>query len=315
MFAGGFGLPFNHSLYRPVEDWPKLNDWIMGDAPGPHQKADETPEVLRQQAQRISDTRAVLRHVVDQSRPDVLLVLASDRGRLFSAVQVPQIWIYTGQDELWGSSRLAELDEPAAEDIIRFKAAPNLAGFIREELAYHGFDLSYGEKLRPMFQPDYGLDASVVNAVRFLRPALDIPVVPILLNTQLQPMPNGQRCRALGKALAAMIEERPERVAVVASGGLWHDHHGSRAGFVDEKLDEWLLKTLERGLSERIEPLFAVNSDTGFGGVAEMRLWATLGAVCESFGAKSVTVDYFPSYTAGAGMGFAYWPGGSAGAH
>jgi protocatechuate 4,5-dioxygenase beta chain len=200
------------------------------------------------------------------------------------------------------------MNEPAGEDIIEVKSAAELANFMREELTYHGFDLSYGERLRPMLQPDYGVDTSLVAAIRFLTPALDIPVVAVLLNTQLLPMPSGQRCRALGKAIAGIIGERRERIGLVASGGLWHDHHGFRAGFVDDRLDQWVLRSLERGLSERLEPLFAVESDTGYGGLAEMRLWATLAAACESFGAKAVTVDYFPSDAAGAGVGFAYWP-------
>src|SRR5947208_2008870 len=130
MFVGGVGLPFNPSLYRPIRDWPKIHSWTMGDAPGPRTEFYESEETLQQQADRVRDAGIILRHQIKLWRPDALLILASDRGRLFSSVQIPQLWIYTGREEIWGSTRLAELDEPADEEIIRLQTAPDLANFI-----------------------------------------------------------------------------------------------------------------------------------------------------------------------------------------
>ena len=305
MIVVGVALPFNHSVYRPAQEWPKLHEWVMGPSYPP--RSEETPEELQQQVARIGTAAAIIRHQLDEARPDVMVVLATDHGRLFSNVQVPQLCTFTG-DELWGSTRIAELNEPADGEILKLNGAPDLAAFIQEELVYHKFDMSYSRVMRPLGQPEYGADASLVEAVRLLTPALNIPVVAIFMNTQLDPAPSGQRCYALGKALGSILGERHERIALVASGGMSHDHHGLRAGFVDDMMDQWVLKTLGRGLSERMAPMFSMDSDSHHGGTAELRLWMAAGAACENFGSKAITVDYFPSPTAGAGIGFAYWP-------
>ncbi len=307
MLELGVALPFNHSMYRPAEEWPALHEWIIGPSRQPLELAEETPEVIRQHIARADTAAAIIRHKLEESRPDALVVLVSDHGRLFSPVQVPQFCTFLGE-EIWGSSRLAEREEPADEDIITLKGAPDLAAFVQEELVYHEFDMNYSKSIVPLGQPDYGADASLVNAVRLLNPKLDIPVVPIFMNTQRPPAPNGQRCIDFGRALGEILDERPERIALVASGGLSHDHHGLRGGYVDYPLDQWVLKMLSRGLSGRMAPIFAVESDSVHGGTAEMRLWMAVGAACESVGSSAVKIDYFPSYTAGAGMGFAYWP-------
>jgi aromatic ring-opening dioxygenase catalytic subunit (LigB family) len=137
---------------------------------------------------------------------------------------------------------------------------------------------------------------------------LDIPVIPIYVNCRVAPSPSGHRCYAFGTALADILDERTERIAVFASGGLSHDHHGPRAGWVDPPLDEWLLDQVARGRGANLGRLFDVESDSVRGGVAEARLWAIVAAACEAQGSKAKVVDYVPSYAAATGIGFAYWP-------
>lgn len=307
MLVAGVALPFNHCLYRPVSEWSKVHAWVQGgedDRPGLSQ---ETPDVLEQHMRRIDIAGGVIRHRLKEARPEVIVALVTDHGRMFSGVQVPQIFTLAAE-EIWGSTRLAEFGEPAADEIIRFKGDPALATFIQEELVFHKFDTAFSLTMRPMGQPDYGADQSLTTAIRTISPNLDIPVVPIFINTQLKPAPNGQRSHDFGRTLGAILDESPRRIALVASGGMSHDHHGRRVGFVDDLMDEWVLKTLERGLSERMAPMFSQESDQSHGGTAELRLWMAAAAACESVGAKGLPVDYIMSRTAAAGMGFMYWP-------
>ncbi len=306
MLVFGVGLPFNHFMYRPVEEWPDLHAWIRGNAPQAPERAAETAAVLEGQAKRIAAAAANIRDQLNLARPDALVILATDHGRMFSDVQIPQISTIMAA-EIWGSTRLAELGEPAEDDIVRFPGGVQLANFIQEELVRCGFDMSRSEFVRALAQPAYGVDASLVLAARSLSPGRDVPVVPIFVNTHREPAITGARCQAFGRALGAILDERPERIGLVASGGLSHDHHGSRAGFVDDRLDGWVLETLSRGRSERLAPVFAVQSDSAGGGTAEIRLWMMLGAACESLGAEARTVDYVQSFTAATGMGFATW--------
>ena len=92
------------------------------------------------------------------------------------------------------------------------------------------------------------------------------------------------------------------------SGGLSHDHHGLRAGWVDHPFDQWALKQLSRGKGANLDPIWDLESDSIHGGTAEVRLWSVVAGACESFSGKAVVVDYFPSYTAATGLGFVYWP-------
>lgn len=306
MLVAGVALPFNHSMYRPVDQWQRVRQWVQGAAVGDPRIKDETPEVLQAQKLRVEVAAGVIRHRLMEARPEVLVVLATDHGRLFSAVQQPQLFILA-EDEVWGSPNVAELGEPPGEPI-RFGGKPDLALFIQEELVYHKFDAAFSQTMQPLGQPEYGADPSLVSAVKLVNPTLNLPVVPILMNTQLRPAPNGKRCFDLGRALGQILDEVPQRIAIIASGGMSHDHHGQRAGWVDDLMDEWVLRTLERGLSERMMPMFNQENASAHGGTAELRLWLAAGAAMETVNAKALPVDYFPSLTAAAGVGFAFWP-------
>ena len=49
-----------------------------------------------------------------------------------------------------------------------------------------------------------------------------LPLVPLYVNVYLPPQPTPRRCYAWGRALRAILDARPERVALMASGGLSH---------------------------------------------------------------------------------------------
>ncbi|SLK09068.1 gallate dioxygenase [Novosphingobium mathurense] len=73
-------------------------------------------------------------------------------------------------------------------------------------------------------------------------------IVPLQVGVLQMPIPSGARCYKLGKALRRAIKSYPEdlRVAVMATGGLSHQVHGERAGFINEAWDEEFLVLLER---------------------------------------------------------------------
>src|SRR5215470_4099826 len=53
-------------------------------------------------------------------------------------------------------------------------------------------------------------------------PAPGLPIVPLYVNVYLAPQPTPARCYAWGQALRAILGPRPERIALLASGGLSH---------------------------------------------------------------------------------------------
>ncbi|MPZ13916.1 MAG: hypothetical protein GEU73_05760 [Chloroflexi bacterium] len=304
---------FAPAMFREAVDWPRIHAWLTNGAPQPLDLASETREVVEQQIARIRAAYDVLRQQLEAFRPDVIVMLASDSGRVFTRVQVPQIATYLGE-EIWGSTRYAEIAEPAEDDVVRLPCAPQLAAFLHRELVHLGFDVSYSRTLRPLGQPEYGTTAAFVAPARVLMPSLDIPVVPIYINTLVWPAPNGHRCYALGQSISELLSEREERVALLACGGLSHDHHGPRAGWIDQPFDRWVLEQVARGKGTEMKSMYDLESDALRGGGGQVRLWIIAAAAAETLGAKARIVDYFPSGSAATGMGFAYWPIAVAGA-
>ena len=298
-------------MYRPSAEWPKVLAWALGGRTGHPSSIDESPEAIAAHETRLSNAFAALRQRFDAVAPKALVVVCTDSGRLFSNVQVPQFCTFLGED-LWGSTAMSELGEPAEGHVVHLSGAPELAlEFIQQELVDVGFDMNYArEAVRPMGQPDYGAPAALVEPPEssdWVYGGHPRGRIHIFVNVHRRPAPNGRRCYELGVALSAILKEWPEPVAVLASGGLSHDYHNDRAGWVDEPLDRWVLDMIRRGKGIRLGAIYDLDSDSTRGGAAEVRLWAVAAGAGEPLGAKAHVVDYLPCHAVGAGVGFAYW--------
>jgi aromatic ring-opening dioxygenase catalytic subunit (LigB family) len=306
MLVLGLAASYSPAVLRPTAEWPKIHKWLTGDVPQPLELAQDTPDKLKWYADGIKSGYESLSKQIEAYKPDVLVVLTADDGRLFTQVQVPQFATFVG-DEVWGSTRFAGLGEEAEDDIVTLACSPDLANFIQRELVWHKFDMSYMRMLRPLGESEYGAPAALVAGIRALTPKLNIPVIPIFINSHVEPAPTGHRVYALGKALAEIVEQRPERVAIVAIGGLSHDHHRPRGGWIDYPLDTWVLEHLARGKGAELTPMYDLESDSIHGGTAEFRLWMAVAGACEGTGARAAVSEYAAAYSAASGNGFAHW--------
>ena len=115
--------------------------------------------------------------------------------------------------------------------------------------------------------------------------ANDVPVVPILMNCNVPPVPDQRQCYAVGEALGDVIRNDPPngmRVGLFGSGGLSHEPGGKRYFFIDQDFDHWFMdmleaddhhKLLNEATPERME-------ESGAGGTAELFAWfVVLGAI------------------------------------
>jgi 2,3-dihydroxyphenylpropionate 1,2-dioxygenase len=106
----------------------------------------------------------------------------------------------------------------------------------------------------------------------------NIPVVPVFVNTYLPPLPTARRCTALGKAIADIVAKRPERVALIASGGMSHYPGTSRYYRPAYDFDTWCIRELENGRTGSFLNLSPQQLDEV--GNTEMLPWApVLGAI------------------------------------
>jgi gallate dioxygenase len=73
-------------------------------------------------------------------------------------------------------------------------------------------------------------------------------IVPLQVGVLQLPVPSAKRMWKLGQTLRKAIESYPEdlNVAIMATGGLSHQVHGERAGFLNEAWDNEFLELLEK---------------------------------------------------------------------
>lgn len=294
-------------MYRPKKDWQAIYDSQLTDGvESPNELADETEEVVDDYILRIQEGFSTLRAQLDQYKPDVVVVLGSDDGISFSDAQVPQFCTYTG-DEVMGSTAIAALGEDPTAHTVELPCLPNFAWELQTSLVHHGFDINYMSIQNPLGRPEYGMASAFTRPTSVLLEGSSVPVVPVFVNCRVEPTPSGHRVHDFGTAIGDILEDAPLKAALLTVGGLSHDPNGARSGWIDTRLDSFVLTHLGKGDSSRLKTLFDVDSDTLSGGTGEVRTWIAAGAAAETKGGKATIVDYIPAHRAMTGIGFAHW--------
>lgn len=100
-------------------------------------------------------------------------------------------------------------------------------------------------------------------------------VVPLQVGVLQLPVPSAKRMWKLGQALRRAIESYPEdlNVAIMATGGLSHQVHGERAGFLNEAWDTEFLELLEKAPEQLVGMRIAEYAAKGGMEGAEVIMW------------------------------------------
>jgi protocatechuate 4,5-dioxygenase beta chain len=183
----------------------------------------------------------LLREALREARPDALLMVGNDHLNQFFMDNMPAFLI----------GKMARYVGTFPNEEREF-GIPTCAVAGDAELARHllegglgcGVDFAYSDELR--------LDHSIVVPLLFLRPELDLPIVPVLTNCIAPPLPTARRFHQVGQALRAAIELAPiaRRVVLVASGHLSLEVGGPRqfeAQPVDPEFDSRAADWIRRG--------------------------------------------------------------------
>lgn len=203
-----------------------------------------------------------LGRLLDETKPDVLVIFASDHMETFFLQSVPTFCIVAG-DRAHASFAGRDWDLPIHKPF----AEALLDGLVRRD-----FDMCYSQ--------DAVMGHSFAAPFEWVLEGRNIAVAPIFINTYLPPLPTPRRCAALGKAIADIVANRPERVALLASGGMSH-YPGTWKYYKPAfDFDHWCIEELENGHSESFLSLTPEQLDEV--GNTEMLPWApVLGAVGE----------------------------------
>ncbi len=167
--------------------------------------------------------------------PDVIFLVFNDHATAFSLSMIPTFAIGTGArfnaaDEGWGP-------RPVPAVI----GHPELAAHIAQSVIQQDFDLTIVNEM----DVDHGL--TVPLSLMFGQPdAWPCPVIPFAVNVVQYPVPSGQRCLDLGKAIRCAIEsyDAPLKVQIWGTGGMSHQLQGPRAGLINQEFDRQFLDDL-----------------------------------------------------------------------
>ena len=110
-------------------------------------------------------------------------------------------------------------------------------------------------------------------------------VVPLQVGVLQFPIPSAKRMWKLGRTLRKAIESYPEdlNVAVMATGGLSHQVHGERAGFLNEAWDAEFLDLLEKAPQALVNMRIAEYAAKGGLEGAEVIMWLIMrGALSDN---------------------------------
>lgn len=147
------------------------------------------------------------RDLLEQMKPDVLVVFGPDHARGVFYDMLPAFAI--GVERLTG---VGDYFTPKGD----LPVAGQLARAIFDGVTARGFD--------PAISLDMQVDHGLTQVYARLVPDLDIPIVPIIINSGCPPMPSFARSydfgRAVGDAIAAY--SGGERIVTVGSGGMSH---------------------------------------------------------------------------------------------
>ena len=145
-----------------------------------------------------------------------------------------------------------------------------MAEDLLNKLVRADFDIAYSE--------DAILGHTFAVPFEFVLGGRDIPIVPFHTNVYLPPLPSPKRCAALGRELARSIAHRPERVAILASGGMSHYPGTWKYPQPEFEFDRWVISELERGNADAVLELTVGQLDEV--GDTELLPWAILlGAI------------------------------------
>ncbi|MFT5116093.1 MAG: protocatechuate 4,5-dioxygenase beta chain [Parasphingorhabdus sp.] len=204
------------------------------------------------------------RQWIDEQKPDVVVLVFNDHATVFDLDVIPTFAVgtadsYKPADEGWGPRPVPTVEGHG-----------ELGWHIAESLILDEFDITVVNKM----DVDHGL--TVPMSITCGQPEnWPFKVVPLAVNVVQYPVPTGNRCFNLGRAVRRAIESFDEdiKVAVFGTGGMSHQLHGERAGLINSEWDQRFLDDLTRDTDRlRNIPHLEYVREAGAEGI-EMVMW------------------------------------------
>ena len=161
----------------------------------------------------------LMREKLRRAKPDVIVAIGNDHLHQFFMDNMPAFMI--GKMDAYSGTFYDEIREFGLPTH-RIPGDLELSDAIMEGAFDRGVDFAYSNELT--------IDHSIIVPLTFVRPEMDLPVVPILTNCIAPPLPRPKRFYEVGQAIRSVIDKLKtnKRIAVLVSGHLSLEVGGPR---------------------------------------------------------------------------------------
>lgn len=169
-----------------------------------------------------------------EAAPDVMIVFYNDHMNRFFFDAYPTFALGVGEvhphaDEGWGRRNF-----------------PDLAG--DSAFGWHIARSLVADEFDPTICQEISIDHGILSILPLLWDApWPAPIIPFAVNVIQHPLPTARRLWRLGQAMRRAVESYPKdlKVVVMGTGGMSHQLHGERFGFMNPEWDNRFLDLLE----------------------------------------------------------------------
>jgi aromatic ring-opening dioxygenase catalytic subunit (LigB family) len=270
-------------LLEPGREWEDFMDLHYSMAP---QSSASRPTLEQQKKLRREAELAftVLRADLQEAKPDVLIVVANDQFVNFFWNNIPAFFVATG-DEVKGQF---------TRHRFHYRNHKELGKALVRAGMDKGIDFSFGEHIE--------LQHTQTVPLYFLLREPNIPILPVYVNTWVDPAPSPRRCFQVGELIREVADHTKERVAILGTGGLSHFPGSPRIGEIDESFDHKLLEVMRQGKGGSLID-YSVQDLLQAGDTEFLNWMVVIGAVGN---VKATYTSYMPDFVA-TGWGFVSW--------
>ena len=162
-------------------------------------------------AAKVKERIEMMRQKLAAANPDVLVTIGNDHLHQFFMDNMPAFMI--GKMDAYDGIFYDEIREFGLPPC-RLPGDIELSEAIMDGAFDRGVDFAYSNELT--------IDHSIIVPMMFVRPEMDVPIVPILTNCIAPPMPRAKRFYEVGKAIRSAIDAlgTAKRIGILVSGHL-----------------------------------------------------------------------------------------------
>ena len=147
-----------------------------------------------------------------------------------------------------------------------------------------------------------GLALAIFLPLHFLAPRMDRPVVPIFFNTLAVPQPTARRCLAFGRVIGQVAARSPNRIGLIATGGLSHDPGERNHGVIDTTFDQQFMAAMAGGNMERLGGYSRAELAAAGAGAFELLSWVALAGALAGRKGEALVYEAVKPWATGIGM-------------